>query len=74
MIKEFIDSLNLAIQGKDDEKDLCFMLAEADSRFFNSIKCSIAQFGLATYEEKVDNLFPKTANAFLLELDRGNCT
>jgi hypothetical protein len=72
MIKEFIDSLNLAMHGKDAERDLSFMLAEADGRFFSSLKSSIAQFGLATCEEKLHNVFPKTANAFLSELERGN--
>jgi hypothetical protein len=71
MIEDFVDAMRLAIQGKDNERDLYFMLAEAEGNFFNAIRSSIAQFSLGNYEEKQRGVLTKTANVFFFELERG---
>ena len=43
------------------------MINEADRRFMDAVKYSIAQFGLADHEEKEQGVLPKIANEFLFE-------
>jgi hypothetical protein len=63
----FTNRLTESVKGINDKKDLSLMIEEADRRLLESLKFSVAQFGLADYDEKKRGILTKSANDFLLE-------
>ena len=70
LCNDFVTHLTDCIKGDNDRKDLALKVAEADRRFIDSIKGSIAQFGLADYDEKKRGILGKSANELLFEKQR----
>jgi hypothetical protein len=68
ILHNFVSKISRIVQDQDaDGKDLALRIGEEDARFRTAVLSSIARFGLADHDEKLEERLPKSANDFLIE-------